>query len=150
MLDYRTRPPASPLSADDRRLIDEAVTAGRVTRCPTGAMATAVEWVWQPNPVEGGRLVQVGGPDLHWKARKRNSEAVQSNARTQAARNNAAVLAKAERRRALVLPMLLRGDRTNQIARELGLDIKTVRNDGHAMIADGRLPPDFRFPGRWG
>jgi hypothetical protein len=142
ILDYRTRPPASPLSAEMRRLIDEAVTAGRVTRCPTGAMATAVEWVWEPGKGdrEGGKLVQVGGPGRSWKA-QRATKISKLIERMQDAK---------EKRRNAMVPLLLAGARRQEIAERFSVDERTVRCDVRDLKADGRLPPDFRFPGRWG
>jgi DNA-binding CsgD family transcriptional regulator len=144
ILDYRTRPPASPLSDDERRLIDEAVTAGRVTRCPTGAMATAVEYQWIPakslREHSVGQLVQVGGPGRSWKA-QREARVSKRIAQMQDAK---------EKRRNAMVPLLLAGARRQEIAERFSVDERTVRCDVRDLKADGRLPPDFRFPGRWG
>jgi len=42
----QTRPDLSKITAEERRLIDDAVAAGRVTRVPTGASAFNREYVW--------------------------------------------------------------------------------------------------------
>ena len=140
ILDYRTRPPASPLSDDERRLIDEAVTAGRVTRCPTGAMATAVEWVWEPGKDrEGGKLVQVGGAGRSWREQKAAG----------VSRHVEQMQGERDKRLKAMVPLLLAGLRRREIAERFRINQSTVICDVRDLKADGRLPPDFRFPGRW-
>ena len=49
------------ITDEERRLIDEAVAAGRVTRVPTGASAFTRDYVWGPDSGRGMKLVQVNG-----------------------------------------------------------------------------------------
>lgn len=44
----------SRITAEERRLIDEAVAAGRVTRVPTGVSAFSQNYVWGPD--RGGSM----------------------------------------------------------------------------------------------
>lgn len=51
------------ITEEERRLIDEALAAGRVTKCPTGAMATMPELKYDPVknrilPVNGSQTMQ--------------------------------------------------------------------------------------------
>ena len=49
----------SVITAEERRLIDEAVAQGRVTRVPTGASAFERKYIWKAQGKNSMRLVQV-------------------------------------------------------------------------------------------
>ncbi|WP_419737867.1 hypothetical protein [Ruegeria sp.] len=49
----------SVITAEERRLIDEAVAKGRVTRIPTGASAFERTYIWKPGRKNSMKLVLV-------------------------------------------------------------------------------------------
>ena len=55
----RERSP-SRITEEERRLIDEAVAEGRVTRAPIGASAFKQDYIWS----HGMKLVPVGTPEF--------------------------------------------------------------------------------------
>lgn len=65
-MDFRTYP-KTYLTEEERRLIDEAVAAGRVTVCPPHKRAYEIEYLYKD-----GKLVSVNGPTVkevnngHW------------------------------------------------------------------------------------
>ena len=56
--DYERSP--SRITEEERRLIDEAVAAGEVTRVPIGASAFKQDYIWAPNGKSRMNLQPVG------------------------------------------------------------------------------------------
>lgn len=58
------------ISPSDRALIDAHIEQHGVTKCPTGAMATAIEYVWRDGPgVRGGSGLIAKEPVDWWSGR---------------------------------------------------------------------------------
>jgi hypothetical protein len=82
------------MTPQERALIDEAIAAGRVTKCPTGAMATAVQYRWENSGDRKdclGKLVEVGGNTQSWHAvkhRRRVSDQTNCKEKARKVRND--------------------------------------------------------------
>ena len=74
------------ITPEERRLIDEAIAQGRVTRVPTGASAFRQDYVWARNrDGKGMKLQRVGESDKPGAAWHRDIDE-QARARISAAR----------------------------------------------------------------
>ncbi|HGG04781.1 MAG TPA: hypothetical protein ENK28_04930 [Aliiroseovarius sp.] len=47
------------ISSEDRALINAAIDAGQITRVPTGASVTSIEYVWESRGPDSGSLIAV-------------------------------------------------------------------------------------------
>ena len=125
------------LSPDERRLIDEAIAAGRVTQCPRGASALHEEQQWCP---KAKRLVAkdlIGlSPGQRASAhRQRIAKRVGKDMHAAAQTKTAArgVTEEVAARREMIAPMIDAGKTAGEIAQATGLSLHIVRNDAAAM-----------------
>lgn len=112
----------------ERAAIDAAIAAGRVTKCQQGAMATAVQYVWEEGKGRTAGLYQADGGNEGWRARKQ----IQFGRRSKS---------EGQERRKRVKAMMLEGMTQATIARELSVSDKTVKNDINILRDAGELPP---------
>ena len=128
------------LSTEERRLIDEAIAAGRVTKVPPGQSAQGAAWVWC---TKTARLVDARVAHLPPSHRRKASMQLANKRMTQAYHERLASdnIAKAKRmthekvwqRRERVMELRAEGMTYAQIADSLGISTRMVNRDICAM-----------------
>lgn len=108
------------ITAEERAMIDAKVAAGKVTRCATGAMATAMEYRW----VQGKGLIATDRE----KAKAAFRHSVGSNFR-----NPNRLTPEQIKRRQDVAGLMDAGKMGIEIATMLGINVQTVYSDAKAM-----------------
>ncbi len=108
----------SRLSAEEQWLIEQDLSEGRVTHCPTGASAFAVEYRWCG---EARTLVPVDGNGMNWRGGA--SFNAHRNARDK----------RVWDRRGKVKQMMLDGVHAKEIAHRLQTPISTIYQDAQRL-----------------
>jgi hypothetical protein len=108
----------SRLSAEEQRLIEQALAEGRVTHCPTGASAFAVEYRWCD---KARTLVPVDGNGMNWRGGA--SFNAHRNARDK----------RVWERRGKVKQMMLEGVHAKEIAGRLKVPLGTIYDDARRL-----------------
>ncbi|MGB1214800.1 MAG: helix-turn-helix domain-containing protein [Pikeienuella sp.] len=135
----------SEITDEERRLIDEAVSAGMVRKIPTGASAFEEEYVWKGrvnDPSYVGTLVSKNPLTLKERNRRRREAAIRLEKHRAKFRKTDRQIADAARisaRREQVLELILAGRNQAEIAREVGFCARTIRQDRAWLRATGKL-----------
>jgi DNA-binding NarL/FixJ family response regulator len=133
------------ITNEERRLIDEAVSAGMVRKIPTGVSALEEEYVWKGrvnDPSYVGTLVSKNPLTLKERNRRRREAAIRlekHRAKFRKTDRQIADEARISARREQVLELFLAGRKQAQVAREVGLCARTIRQDRAWLRAKGRL-----------
>lgn len=122
------------IDAEERRLIDEAVAAGRVEKVPTGRMATHTEFVWQ------GDADHHGIGKLVPKEPMTRAEALAKFKSQNVGRRFTQADPRIVHRRAEVLRLTREGYAAPVIAECLGVNAPTVKRDREHWRKKGELP----------
>jgi DNA-binding NarL/FixJ family response regulator len=115
------------ITQTERAAINRFLAAGVVTRVPMGQMATAVEYVW-----DGSKIIEASGNSLSW----RNQPRIQFGRRGQKPETT--------QRRDRICALSLQGMKQEDIAAEVGISVRQVKEHMSALRKNGRLPPPDR------
>lgn len=133
------------ITDEERRLIDEAVSAGMVRKIPTGVSALEEEYVWKGrvnDPSYVGTLVSKNPLTLKERNRRRREAAIRlekHRAKFRKTDRQIADEARISARREKVLKLFLAGKKQAEVAREVGFCARTIRQDRAWLRSEGRL-----------